>query len=97
MPDEHPIGIRIEGEQPPITVGAAINLSSPNDHANLLHARGNFKLKHCLARVTQSRAGASMMLNKSGAGNMAEAADVEPVMLIAGDDAGRKRGDGARR
>jgi len=59
--------------------------------------RGNFKLKHCLARVTQSRAGASMMLNKSGAGNMAEVADVEPVMLIAGDDAGRKRGDGARR
>ena len=38
MPDEHPIGIRIEGEQPPITVGAVINLSSPNDHANLLHA-----------------------------------------------------------
>jgi hypothetical protein len=46
------------------------------------------------ARVTQSRAGASMMLNTSGAGNMAEAADlsVEPVMLIAGDDAGRKPG-----
>jgi hypothetical protein len=36
MPDEHPIGIGIEGEQPPITVGTVINLSSPNDHANLL-------------------------------------------------------------
>jgi hypothetical protein len=34
MPDEHPIGIRIEGEQPPIAVGAVVNLSGPNDHAN---------------------------------------------------------------
>jgi len=32
-------------------------------------------------------------LNTTGAGNMAEAADypVKPVMLVAGDDAGRKR------
>jgi hypothetical protein len=34
MPDEHPICIRIEGEQPPITVGAVVNLSGPNDHAS---------------------------------------------------------------
>jgi len=33
MPDEHPIRIRIDGEQPPITVGAMVNLSGPNDHA----------------------------------------------------------------
>jgi hypothetical protein len=34
MPDEHSIGIRIEGEQPPITVGAVVNLSGSNDHTN---------------------------------------------------------------
>src|SRR6266511_1170498 len=34
MPDEDPICIRIEGEQPPITVGAVVNLSGSNDHAN---------------------------------------------------------------
>jgi hypothetical protein len=33
MPDEHPIRVRIEGEQPPIAVGAVVNLSGPNDHA----------------------------------------------------------------
>jgi hypothetical protein len=33
MPDEHPIGVRIEGEQPPIAIGTVVNLSSPNDHA----------------------------------------------------------------
>ena len=41
MPDEHPTGIRILGEQPPIPVGgAAVNLSGPNGHANrsVLHA-----------------------------------------------------------
>jgi hypothetical protein len=27
MPDEHPTGIRIAGEQPPIPVGTAVNLS----------------------------------------------------------------------
>jgi hypothetical protein len=36
MPDEHPIGVRIEGEQPPIAVGAVVNLSGPNSHAKLL-------------------------------------------------------------
>jgi hypothetical protein len=38
MPDEYPIGIGIEGEQSPITVGAVINLSSPNGHPNFFHA-----------------------------------------------------------
>jgi hypothetical protein len=40
MPDEHPTCVRIEGEQPPIAVGAVVNLSSPNGHANcsVLHA-----------------------------------------------------------
>jgi hypothetical protein len=40
MPDEHPIGVRIEGEQPPIAIGAVVNLSGPNGHANrsVLHA-----------------------------------------------------------
>jgi hypothetical protein len=33
MPDEHSIRVRIEGEQPPITVSAVVNLSGPNDHA----------------------------------------------------------------
>jgi hypothetical protein len=33
MPDEHPIGIRITGEQPPIPVGTAVNFSGPNGHA----------------------------------------------------------------
>src|SRR5439155_16905917 len=33
MPDEYPIGIRITGEQPPIPVGTAVNLSGPNGHA----------------------------------------------------------------
>jgi hypothetical protein len=33
MPDEPPIGIRIEGKQPPIAVGAVVNLSGPNDFA----------------------------------------------------------------
>jgi hypothetical protein len=30
MPDEDPTGFRIAGEQPPIPVGTAINLSRPN-------------------------------------------------------------------
>jgi hypothetical protein len=30
----YPTGIRIEGEQPPITVGTVINLSGLNNHAN---------------------------------------------------------------
>jgi len=34
VPDEYPTGIRIEGEQPPITVGTVINLSYANGHAN---------------------------------------------------------------
>ena len=40
MSNEHPIGVRIEGEQPPIAVGAVVNLSGPNGHANcsVLHA-----------------------------------------------------------
>jgi chaperonin GroES len=33
MPDKYPMGIRITGEQPPISVGAAVNLSGPNSHA----------------------------------------------------------------
>jgi hypothetical protein len=37
MPDEHPTDIRIAGEQPPISVGTAVNLSGPNDR-ELLHA-----------------------------------------------------------
>jgi hypothetical protein len=34
VPHEYPIRIRIDGERPPITVGAVVNLSRPNDHAN---------------------------------------------------------------
>jgi hypothetical protein len=30
MPDEHPAGIRIAGEQPAIPVGTVVNLSGPN-------------------------------------------------------------------
>jgi len=36
MPDEHPVGITIDGEQPSITVGAVVNLSSSNGHVNSL-------------------------------------------------------------
>ena len=43
MPDEHPTDIRIAGEQPPIPVGTAVNLSGPNDR-DLLHALTPFKL-----------------------------------------------------
>ncbi len=32
MPDEDPTGFRIAGEQPPIPVGTAVNLSRPNGH-----------------------------------------------------------------
>ena len=35
MPDEHPVGITIDGEQPSITVGAVVNLSSSNGHTTL--------------------------------------------------------------
>jgi hypothetical protein len=34
VPDEHPPDIRIAGEQPPIPVRTAVNLSGPNSHAN---------------------------------------------------------------
>jgi hypothetical protein len=34
MPHEHSIRIRIDGEQPPITVGAEVNLSGSDHHAN---------------------------------------------------------------
>ena len=37
MPDEHPTGFRTAGEQPPIPVGTAVNLSGPNGR-ELLHA-----------------------------------------------------------
>jgi hypothetical protein len=33
MSDEHPTRIRIDGEQPPIPVGTAVDLSGPNGHA----------------------------------------------------------------
>jgi hypothetical protein len=36
MPDEHPTRFRIAGEQPPIPVGTAVNLSHPNGHAESL-------------------------------------------------------------
>jgi hypothetical protein len=32
MPDEHPTGLGIAGEQPTIAVGAVVNLSGPNGH-----------------------------------------------------------------
>jgi hypothetical protein len=35
MPDEHPSGIRIAGQQPPIPVGTAVNLSRPNGHGGI--------------------------------------------------------------
>jgi hypothetical protein len=37
MPDKHPTGFRTAGEQPPIPVGTAVNLSGPNGRG-LLHA-----------------------------------------------------------
>src|SRR5947209_17712944 len=37
MPDEHPTDIRIAGEQPPIPIGTAVNLSGLNGR-ELLHA-----------------------------------------------------------
>ena len=43
MPDENPTGFRIAGEQPPIAVGTAVNLSHPNGR-ELLHALIPFKL-----------------------------------------------------
>ncbi len=43
MPDEHPTDISIAGEQPPIPVGTAVNLSRPNGR-ELLHALTPFKL-----------------------------------------------------
>jgi hypothetical protein len=43
MPDEHPTDIRIAGEQPPIPVGTAVNVSRPNGR-ELLHALTPFKL-----------------------------------------------------
>jgi hypothetical protein len=33
MSDEHSTRIRIDGEQPPIPVGTAVDLSGPNGHA----------------------------------------------------------------
>ena len=35
MPDEYPPGIRVVSEQPPVPVGASVNLSSPNGDATL--------------------------------------------------------------
>ena len=43
MPDEDPTGFRIAGEQPPIPVGTAVNLSRPSGR-ELLHALTPFKL-----------------------------------------------------
>jgi hypothetical protein len=43
MPDEHATDISIAGEQPPIPVGTAVNLSRPNGR-ELLHALTPFKL-----------------------------------------------------
>ena len=44
MPDEDPTGFRIAGEQPPIPVGTAVNLSRPNGR-ELLHALTSFKVR----------------------------------------------------
>jgi hypothetical protein len=43
MPNEDPTGFRIAGEQPPISVGTAVNLARPNGR-ELLHALTLFKL-----------------------------------------------------
>jgi hypothetical protein len=43
MPDEYPIGIRITGEQPPIPVGTAVNLSGPNGHAEFAPRSSPYK------------------------------------------------------
>ena len=52
MPDEDPTGFRIAGEQPPIPVGTAVNLSRPNGR-ELLHALTPFKLNEKGGSVTQ--------------------------------------------
>jgi hypothetical protein len=44
MPDEDPSGFRIAGEQPPIPVGTAVNLSRPNGR-ELLHALTPFQVR----------------------------------------------------
>ena len=56
MPDEHPIGIRIEGKQPPIAVGAVVNLSGPNDHAicSMLPLLNYYNRSICPAGARQS-------------------------------------------
>ena len=57
MPDEHPSGIRIAGQQPPIAVGTAVNLSRPNGHGGICSL---FRPHHIVAtgavRHPQSRA-----------------------------------------
>jgi len=35
VPDEHPSCIRVAGQQPPIPVGTAVNLSRPNGHGGI--------------------------------------------------------------
>ena len=57
MPDEHPSCIRVAGQQPPIPVGTAVNLSRPNGHGGICSL---FRPHHIVAtgavRHPQSRA-----------------------------------------
>ena len=61
MPDEHPSGIRIAGQQPSIPVGTAVNLSRPNGHGGICSL---FRPHHIVAtgavRHPQSRAADSI-------------------------------------
>ena len=46
MPDEHPSCIRVAGQQPPIPVGTAVNLSRPNGHGGIC---SQFRPHHIVA------------------------------------------------
>jgi hypothetical protein len=46
VPHEHPAAVGIDGEQPPITVGADINGSGPNGHAEFYFIYSTLALAH---------------------------------------------------
>ena len=46
VPHEHPAAIGIDGEQPPIAVGADVNGSGPNGHAEFYFICSTLALAH---------------------------------------------------
>jgi hypothetical protein len=46
VPHEHPTAIGIDGEQPPIAVGADVNESGPNGHAEFYSICSTLALAH---------------------------------------------------